>query len=92
MLSYRNNLVGQFVFLALWSMHNVQRAGAADISTILTQAAFDRLAPKAAAPYTYTGFLNAVTYWNTQNPSNPIFSGSTEMQQRHELAVSPVNH
>eukprot|EP00804_Cyclotella_cryptica_P002188 CCRYP_019581-RA/>CCRYP_019581-RA protein AED:0.06 eAED:0.06 QI:137/1/1/1/1/1/6/278/792 len=87
MVSYRNNLVGKFVLLATWNMDNIHRAGAVDISTVFTQTAFDNLAPGAGAPYTYTGFLDAVTNWNTKNPSNAIFAGSTEMQQRHELAA-----
>ena len=48
---------------------------------------FNSLAPNATAPYTYVGFVEAVNTWNTNNEGYEIFSGSTEMKQRHELAA-----
>ena len=60
---------------------------AADFSTILTETVFKQIAPSASAPDTYAGFVQAVNNWNANNANNLIFSGSTEMQQRHELAA-----
>ncbi|EED86749.1 hypothetical protein THAPSDRAFT_264582, partial [Thalassiosira pseudonana CCMP1335] len=54
---------------------------------LLTQTEFNAVAPSATAPYTYAGLCTAITDWNTDNPSNQIFMGTTEMEQRHELAA-----
>ena len=58
-----------------------------DPCTLLTQTEFNAVAPSATAPYTYAGLCTAITDWNTDNPSNQIFMGTTEMEQRHELAA-----
>ncbi len=54
---------------------------------LLTQDAFDSIAPYATFPYSYSGFCTAVTDWNTDNPSNQIFMGATEADQKAELAA-----
>lgn len=56
--------------------------------SILTNAIFDTLAPTASdPPYSHAAFCAAVDAWNAENPNNPIFSGSTELERRNELAA-----
>ena len=55
-------------------------------TTLFTQSIFDTLAPRAVAPYSYTGFCNAVINWNRNNPI-PIFSGDTDTEKKNELAA-----
>jgi len=55
-------------------------------TTLFTQSIFDTLAPRAVAPYSYTGFCNAVINWNRNNPI-PIFSGETDTEKKNELAA-----
>ncbi|KAL3804590.1 hypothetical protein ACHAWO_012265 [Cyclotella atomus] len=81
MVSFSSVLLSPVIF------HAVCNVVAADFSTILTEAVFNHLAPLASAPYTYAGFVQAVYDWNTNNVNDLIFSGSTEMLQRHELAA-----
>src|SRR5210317_1323465 len=74
------------IFLS--SIHNgLSAAAAADPCTIFTQTMFNTIAPQATFPYSYTGFCNAVTSWNTNNPSNQIFMGDTEADQKAEIAA-----
>ncbi|KAL7425827.1 hypothetical protein ACHAXM_000190, partial [Skeletonema potamos] len=54
---------------------------------LLDLATFNAIAPDATFPYSYSGFCNAVATWNTRNPSNQIFMGATEADQRAELAA-----
>eukprot|EP00984_Skeletonema_dohrnii_P016481 scaffold7337_cov66-Skeletonema_dohrnii-CCMP3373.AAC.11 len=54
---------------------------------LLTQDAFDAISPDATFPYSYSGFCTAVTNWNTNNPSNQIFMGATEADQKAELSA-----
>ena len=65
----------------------MQHITSTDPCTLLTEAEFNAVAPSATAPYTYAGLCTAITDWNTDNPSNQIFMGTTEMEQRHELAA-----
>ena len=81
MVSFRPSLLSSIIIHALYNVD------AADFSTILTETVFNELAPSATAPYTYAGFVAAVNTWNTNNQGYEIFSGSTEMKQRHELAA-----
>lgn len=53
-------------------------------NNIFTQSIFNKLAPEAVAPYSYTGFCNAVENWNSKYPSLAIF---TTGQQKDELAA-----
>jgi hypothetical protein len=69
---------------------NFQHVQAVDIWTVLTETVFNQIAPNAVAPYTYSGFQTAVNNWNSNNAGYEVFQGSTEMAQRHELAVSRV--
>lgn len=54
-------------------------------NNLFTQSIFDAIAPLATAPYSYTGFCNAVNNWNKKNnPSLVIFSGE---RQKDEFAA-----
>jgi predicted chitinase len=73
--------------IAIIMATSIQNGLAADPCALLTQATFNAIAPDAVVPYTYSGFCTAVTNWNTSNPSNQIFMGATEADQRAELAA-----
>jgi hypothetical protein len=81
---FRNAVFSPFLLGAVW---NVDTTAAFSFSTILTETVFNQIAPNAAAPYTYSGFVTAVNSWNQNHTSNLIFSGITEMDQRQELAA-----
>ena len=83
---FRRHLVwGQLSLLAIQSQF--QQVSSAAPCSILTEAMFNTLATSATAPYSYAGFCTAVTDYNTRYPSDQVFMGSTEMEQRHELAA-----
>lgn len=86
MTSFRNFILSPLFLNAVW----LDSTAAVDISSILTEAVFNLIAPNADLPYTYSGFISAVNDWNSGHSSNQIFLGSTEMEQRHELAVSSM--
>ena len=65
----------------------IQTGLAAAPCDLLTESAFNSIAPDATFPYSYSGFCNAVTNWNTNNPSHQIFMGATEADQKAELAA-----
>lgn len=68
---------------------NLRRAQTAShpCSHVLTEPLFNTIAPLAVLPYSHAGFCNAVTDWNSLNPTNQIFMGATESDQRNELAA-----
>lgn len=82
------NAVFSPLLLSLSAIWNVNPTFASSFATILTETVFNEIAPNAGAPYTYNGFVTAVNDWNQNHASNLIFSGTTEMEQRQELAVS----
>ena len=49
------------------------------IGCLLNQAEFNKMAPDATFPYSYSGFCNAVTSWNNNNPSNQRFDSKDEL-------------
>jgi hypothetical protein len=65
---------------------NVSAAPTICNNNIFTKSIFNKLAPEAIAPYSYTGFCNAVDNWNSKYPSLAIFT-TTGQQQRNELAA-----
>ena len=58
-----------------------------DPCDLVTQQVFDRLAPQAKSPYTYTGFCEAVRLYNLDHPKEGIFNMGGEWNQRMELAA-----
>lgn len=55
---------------------------------ILTQAAFDALAPSAlSVPYGYNDLCTAIATWNSANSGNQIFAGSTLASRKAEIAA-----
>ena len=72
---------------AILFLASIQNGLSAAPCSLLTQSVFNTIAPAATFPYTYNGFCTAVTNWNANNPTNQIFMGATDTQQKADLAA-----